>query len=211
MSTTINEIIHLNQNKSTPNCPLLGLFSLIHSTADAKMILQNTLPSTLLALILLFVLPTLTTAQFQFFNNFFEGQQQQSQEKQNVASDSGWYQQVVENGTEKDISYCPSTPTLPTSTISLHSLVPKSAPVLAPLLYRSVFQMHPNKPLAHCSHFLCPSTLACVHFPHHCPCAFPAVEDKVELGDGIAICASKGGYKAGETARKIELARKGLL
>lgn len=65
--------------------------------------------------------------------------------------------------------------------------------------------------LAHCTHYLCPDTLACVHFPHHCPCPFPTVEDKVELGEGIAICASKGGYKAGEAARKIELARKGLL
>jgi hypothetical protein len=37
------------------------------------------------------------------------------------------------------------------------------------------------------------------------------VEEKFELGDGIAVCVSKGGYKAGETARKIELARKGLL
>ncbi|MCJ1229857.1 Long chronological lifespan protein 2 [Toensbergia leucococca] len=64
---------------------------------------------------------------------------------------------------------------------------------------------------AHCTNYLCPGTLACVHFPHHCPCAFPAVEDKVELGDGIAICVSKGGFKAGEAARKIELARKGLL
>jgi hypothetical protein len=40
---------------------------------------------------------------------------------------------------------------------------------------------------------------------------FPDLEDKVELADGIAICASKGGFKQGETARKIELARKGLL
>ena len=31
------------------------------------------------------------------------------------------------------------------------------------------------------------------------------------MGDGIAVCASKGGFKAGEAARKIELARKGLL
>jgi hypothetical protein len=31
------------------------------------------------------------------------------------------------------------------------------------------------------------------------------------MGDGIAICASKGGYKDGETMKKIELARKGLL
>ncbi|KAF2871147.1 hypothetical protein BDV95DRAFT_573384 [Massariosphaeria phaeospora] len=64
---------------------------------------------------------------------------------------------------------------------------------------------------AHCTNYLCPGTLSCVHFPHHCPCAWEAVEDKVELGAGIAICASKGGYRDGETARKIELARKGLL
>ncbi|KAK7555251.1 long chronological lifespan protein 2 [Phyllosticta citricarpa] len=64
---------------------------------------------------------------------------------------------------------------------------------------------------AHCDKYLCPGTLSCVHFPHHCPCSFPAVEDKVELSDGIAICASKGGFKEGEALRKIELARKGLL
>ncbi|KAF2703408.1 hypothetical protein K504DRAFT_463471 [Pleomassaria siparia CBS 279.74] len=64
---------------------------------------------------------------------------------------------------------------------------------------------------AHCSNYLCPGTLSCVSFPHHCPCAWETVEDKAELGDGIAVCASKGGYNVGETARKIELARKGLL
>jgi len=37
------------------------------------------------------------------------------------------------------------------------------------------------------------------------------VEDKVELGEGIAICGSKGGWKEGEFARKVELARKGVL
>ncbi|KAF2734637.1 hypothetical protein EJ04DRAFT_436638 [Polyplosphaeria fusca] len=63
---------------------------------------------------------------------------------------------------------------------------------------------------AHCTNYLCPGTLSCVHFPHHCPCAWD-VEDKAELGDGIAVCASKGGYKEGETLKKIELARKGLL
>ncbi|KAK5089820.1 Long chronological lifespan protein 2 [Exophiala xenobiotica] len=52
---------------------------------------------------------------------------------------------------------------------------------------------------------------ACVHFPHHCPCAFPEVEDKVELGEGVRLCATKGGFKEGETLRKIELARKGLI
>ncbi|KAI9740571.1 MAG: Long chronological lifespan protein 2 [Cirrosporium novae-zelandiae] len=64
---------------------------------------------------------------------------------------------------------------------------------------------------ARCSNYLCPGTLACVHFPHHCPCAWPAHEDKVELGEGSAICISKGGWQAGEAARKIELARKGFL
>ena len=65
--------------------------------------------------------------------------------------------------------------------------------------------------LAHCTNFLCPGTLACVHFPHHCPCPHPDVEDKIEFGDGSMVCVSKGGYKAGEANRKIELARKGLL
>ncbi|KGO65314.1 hypothetical protein PITC_015820 [Penicillium italicum] len=64
---------------------------------------------------------------------------------------------------------------------------------------------------AQCDHYLCPGTLACVHVPHHCPCPHPDVEDKVELGEGSAVCVSKGGFKAGEAARKIELARKGLL
>ncbi|KAH1525914.1 hypothetical protein KXX18_003474 [Aspergillus fumigatus] len=62
-----------------------------------------------------------------------------------------------------------------------------------------------------CNKYLCPGTLACVDFPHHCPCAHPNVEDKVELGEGSAVCISKGGYKPGEAARKIELARKGLV
>lgn len=52
---------------------------------------------------------------------------------------------------------------------------------------------------------------ACVHFPHHCPCPFPEQEDKFELAAGQKICVSKGGYKAGEAARKVELARKGWL
>ncbi|EQK97684.1 hypothetical protein G6O67_006720 [Ophiocordyceps sinensis] len=62
-----------------------------------------------------------------------------------------------------------------------------------------------------CDRYLCPDTLACVHFPHHCPCAWDANEDKFELGDGRRICPSKGGFRAGEAARKVELARKGLL
>ncbi|QPH04065.1 Long chronological lifespan protein 2 [Epichloe festucae Fl1] len=62
-----------------------------------------------------------------------------------------------------------------------------------------------------CDKYLCPDTLACVHFPHHCPCAWDANEDKFEMGEGKRICISKGGFKSGEAARKIELARKGLL
>ncbi|KXX75598.1 Long chronological lifespan protein 2 [Madurella mycetomatis] len=64
---------------------------------------------------------------------------------------------------------------------------------------------------SHCDKYLCPDTLACVHFPHHCPCAWPSHEDKFELAEGQRICVSKGGFKAGEAARKVELARKGLL
>ncbi|CAK7216922.1 Long chronological lifespan protein 2 [Sporothrix curviconia] len=63
----------------------------------------------------------------------------------------------------------------------------------------------------YCDKYLCPDTLACVHFPHHCPCPFPAIEDKMELAEGHRLCASRGGFKDGETARKIELARKGML
>ncbi|KAI4237616.1 MAG: hypothetical protein LQ349_001732 [Xanthoria aureola] len=124
--------------------------------------MQPTLSTLLLALTTL--LP-FTFAQFQFFEQMFQGghqhPHQQQQQAQNVASDSEWYQQTYES--------------------------------------------------AHCTNYLCPSTLACVHFPHHCPCAFPAVEDKIELGEGSAVCVSKGGYRAGEAARKVELARKGVL
>ncbi|TKA72587.1 Long chronological lifespan protein 2 [Cryomyces minteri] len=120
------------------------------------------LTASLLSLLLLLTLPA--SAQFQFFDQMFNGgqqQQQQQQQAQNAPSDSVWYQQTYE--------------------------------------------------AAHCDKYLCPHTLACVHFPHHCPCAWPAVEDKVEFGEGSMACVSKGGFKAGEAARKIELARKGLL
>lgn len=118
--------------------------------------------SLLSATLLLF---SVANAQFQFFEQMFNGQQQgghqHRQEPQNVPSDSNWYQQNYEN--------------------------------------------------AHCDNYLCPDTLACVHFPHHCPCPHPIFEEKFELGEGKAICISKGGFKAGEAARKVELARKGLL
>ncbi|KAI9791616.1 MAG: Long chronological lifespan protein 2 [Peltula sp. TS41687] len=54
-------------------------------------------------------------------------------------------------------------------------------------------------------------TLACVHFPHHCPCAFPDVEEKFELADGSAICVSKGGSREDQAKRKVEMVRKGWL
>ncbi|KAI1640681.1 hypothetical protein F4809DRAFT_401002 [Biscogniauxia mediterranea] len=75
-------------------------------------------------------------------------------------------------------------------------------------LYRSNFDR------MHCDNYLCPDTLACVHFPHHCPCPWPAHEDKFELAGeagGSRICVSRGGFKPGEAARKVELARKGML
>ncbi|KAF4975695.1 hypothetical protein FZEAL_7550 [Fusarium zealandicum] len=62
-----------------------------------------------------------------------------------------------------------------------------------------------------CNNYLCPDTLACVHFPHHCPCAWDAQQEKFELAEGQRICVSRGGFREGEAARKIELARKGLL
>ncbi|EEY20341.1 conserved hypothetical protein [Verticillium alfalfae VaMs.102] len=64
---------------------------------------------------------------------------------------------------------------------------------------------------SYCEHYLCPDTLACVHYPHHCPCPWPMNEDKFELSEGQRICVSKGGFAANEAARKVELARKGLL
>ncbi|KAI1086741.1 hypothetical protein F5B19DRAFT_478055 [Rostrohypoxylon terebratum] len=73
----------------------------------------------------------------------------------------------------------------------------------------SIYQNNFNR--LHCNNYLCPDTLACVHFPHHCPCPWPANEDKFEMGEGHRICVSKGGFKPGEAARKVELARKGLL
>jgi hypothetical protein len=35
-------------------------------------------------------------------------------------------------------------------------------------------------------------------------------EDKVEFGEGVAMCGYKGGWKESELAKKVELARKGL-
>ncbi|KAF1833974.1 hypothetical protein BDW02DRAFT_598586 [Decorospora gaudefroyi] len=64
---------------------------------------------------------------------------------------------------------------------------------------------------AQCDQYLCPGTLSCVSFPHHCPCAWEQVEDKVELGEGIAVCGSKGGWSGDEFANKVEWARKGML
>ncbi|GJN74961.1 hypothetical protein VFPFJ_10775 [Purpureocillium lilacinum] len=73
----------------------------------------------------------------------------------------------------------------------------------------SLYRAHYDQ--SSCDNYLCPDTLACVHFPHHCPCAWDAHEDKFELADGRRLCVSKGGFRPGEAARKVELARKGLL
>ncbi|TVY23055.1 Long chronological lifespan protein [Lachnellula hyalina] len=119
---------------------------------------------TMLPLLATLLLISSVSAQFDFFNMFNNGQQNQAQHRQdpqNVPSDSAWYQQ--------------------------------------------------NYDAARCTNYLCPDTLACVHFPHHCPCPHPAVEEKFELGEGRAVCVSKGGFKEGEAGRKIELARKGLI
>jgi hypothetical protein len=129
-------------------------------------------------------------AQFGFFDQMFGGGGggQQQQQPQNVRSDSQWYQSQYENG--------PSFYSVYHYNYSNHTRARNKVT---------------NANTAHCDKYLCPGTLSCVHFPHHCPCAWEAVEDKVELGEGISVCASKGGWKEGETAKKIELARKGLL
>jgi len=52
------------------------------------------------SLVAILFLVTAVTAQFQFFEQFFGGQQQPhgAQEKQNVRSDSSWYRQNWEGG-----------------------------------------------------------------------------------------------------------------
>lgn len=140
------------------------------------------------------LLATVAQAQFQFFEHMFGGggggQRQARQEgHQDGPSDSSWYQDKWENGKSANISL---------------GSYPKLADQanISPLFATTT---------ARCTKYLCPDTLACVHFPHHCPCPHPQVEEKIELGEGSAVCISKGGYKAREAARKVELARKGLL
>lgn len=71
----------------------------------------NKMLQSLLPLILLFLLP-LTSAQFQFFEQMFQGgHQQQQQQPQNVASDSRWYQETYESGMLPNSS--PVTPSPP--------------------------------------------------------------------------------------------------
>lgn len=82
---------------------------------------------------------------------------------------------------------------------------------LCPVGWKSHGLLTRDSYIARCDKYLCPHTLSCVHFPHHCPCAHPATEEKVEFGEGSMACVSKGGFKSGESLRKIELARKGLL
>jgi hypothetical protein len=91
-----------------------------------------------------------------------------------------------------------------------HFRPPKQASLI---LHHPISALNPANAhsVAQCTHYLCPGTLSCVHFPHHCPCAWEGAEDKVEFGEGSAICGSKGGWTEGEMGRKVELARKGLL
>jgi hypothetical protein len=170
------------------NRSLCWSLPLSHSFQMARL-----LPTLLWAVFLL----TGANAQFQFFEQMFNGGQQQHhhQTPQNVPSDSNWYQENYNNG----ISTSPSRTSPSVLVVSMH-LHPASKQ--KPKLTMSI---------AHCTNYLCPDTLACVHFPHHCPCPHPVYEEKFELGDGKAICVNKGGFKAGEAARKVELARKGLL
>lgn len=63
----------------------------------------------ILSAILFLLSISVANAQFQFFEQMFQGgQQQQRQEPQNVPSDSSWYQQNYDNGS------CP-LPSIPAS------------------------------------------------------------------------------------------------
>jgi hypothetical protein len=140
------------------------------------------------------LLVSVAQAQFNFFDQMFgngEQQQRQQQRSQNAPSDSARYQQMWREGKLKIWCF---------SSMLAHVSIANKA-----------ISLTSGTSTAQCENYLCPGTLACVHFPHHCPCPHPDVEEKVEFGEGSAVCVSKGGYKAGESARKIELARKGLL
>ena len=69
-----------------------------------------------LILILLSFLAPFTQAQFQFFEQMFQGggQQHQQQHAQNVPSDSKWYQETYEQGKK-------SFPKLPPTSLDTHS------------------------------------------------------------------------------------------
>lgn len=192
-------------------------------------------------LILLALIGTVSAQFGGFFDQMFGGggghqhQQQQQQQQQNVPSDSSWYRSNVD-AAQCSNYLCPDTlgsspPFVffrflpcPGRIRSLeHGAVrPEASP---PCMHACYLVVHgaerrgrPRgrpavRPALTTNHMLTPLFLraACVHFPHHCPCPFPDHEDKFELADGQRICVSRGGFKAGEAARKVELARKGLL
>ncbi|KAL8855497.1 MAG: hypothetical protein Q9198_010840 [Flavoplaca austrocitrina] len=83
-------------------------------------------------LLTLITLLPFTTAQFQFFEQMFQGghQHQQHQQPQNVASDSEWYQQTYESGIFLSPSSIPSP--LPTFSISQPIAQTTSAPPPSP-------------------------------------------------------------------------------
>lgn len=151
------------------------------------------LPNLVKALWAFLLLASVAQAQFQFFEHMFGGgggggqrQGRQQAEPHDGPSDPSWYQNEWESG----------------EFVRSDTGAKEGGLVANNMVFATT---------ARCSKYLCPDTLACVHFPHHCPCPHPDVEEKIELGEGSAVCVSKGGYKAGEAARKIELARKGLL
>lgn len=153
---------------------------------------------------LLFALLGSVSAQFNFFEQMFGGggggggqQHHQQQQQQNAPSDSAYYRSQVDRGKLLPLLFQTKAGTsCSTSFLPRLRTTANDVGLLA---------------TAYCSNYLCPDTLACVHFPHHCPCPWPSHEDKFELGEGHRVCVSKGGFKAGEAARKVELARKGLL
>lgn len=141
-------------------------------------------------LTLILSLSTLASAQFGFFDQMFGNQEehghQQQQQQRNNPSDAGQYRGRFEQCTIQS----------------------GKTHVFTRVITFDCFIL---TCLAVCDKYLCPDSLACVHFPHHCPCIWDGQEDKFELGEGKRICISKGGFKDGEAARKLELARKGLL
>jgi hypothetical protein len=72
--------------------------------------------------------------QFQFFEHMFGGQQQQQQQPQNAGSDSAWYQQQYDGGTQK----------YPSVSMSRHELTFNSALRQIPLSSHPLLRALPS-------------------------------------------------------------------